>query len=130
MDSIKNKFSNNQPRETQIRIVGLDGEYRPINKQIPPLNSELLISQQQNFAQQNSKQVVEKTENTDSKNLDSLDNFGPSDQPLLESSGLGAASAAATAVIYNPNKEKQEEKAIKNQSKKVEPETKTSEETT
>jgi len=105
LDSIKNKFSNNQPKETQIRIVGLDGEYRPINRQIPALNSNLLISQQQNPIQNNSEEV-EKKENANSQNLNSLDNFGPSDQPLLESSNLNSTSAAA-AIIYNSNQEKQ-----------------------
>ncbi|MDA9231327.1 SPOR domain-containing protein [Rickettsiales bacterium] len=104
LDSIKNKFSNNQPKETQIRIVGLDGEYRPINRQIPALNSNLLISQQQNPIQNNSEEAAKK-ENANSQNLNSLDNFGPSDQPLLESSNLSSASAAA--IIYNSNQEKQ-----------------------
>ena len=107
LDSIKNKFSNNQPKETQIRIVGLDGEYRPINRQIPALNSDLLISQQQNPVQNNSEEAAKK-ENANSQNLNSLDNFGPSDQPLLESSNLNSTSAAASATVYSSNQEKEE----------------------
>ncbi len=112
---LKKKFSKNdetQNQESQIRIVDVNGNYRPIKRQIPIYNSQLMYEQQnqntqpqnQNYNSYNTNDqlVVGKIED------DYESNFGPATEPLIESNKL-TQNLEEEVVEYNLNEDEKEE---------------------
>ncbi len=101
-DSIKNKFSTGGQEGQTIRIVGLDGEYRHINRQIPTLNSDLISSQKKNSQKTEKPEKIEPIETPQGF----LNNLGPSNEPLMEL----PKNMTPETIIYKstPNKEPKE----------------------